>query len=86
MGGHVVNFSMEIGDDKWHECKDKLPRGVYNEIETRRELAIMHEVLKADGFSIDEKLTNTAAEWILEKNSNKKPVVVVERYKLRYKY
>ena len=81
--GHRVDFSIEIGDQQWHESKDKLPKGIYQDIETHRELAIMHEVMKAEGNSLDEKLNNTAYAWSNDKST---PVVKLERYKLRYKY
>ena len=82
MGKHKVNFSIEIGDQQWHEAKDKLPKGIYQEIETRREITIMQEVMKSKGKTIDEKIDNTLANWY----NNEEPQVVYERYKLRYKY
>ena len=80
---HRVNFSIEIGDQQWHETKDKLPKGIYQEIEMQRELAIMHEVMSSDGKTFDEKVDNTLAKWY---DNNEEPQVVYERYKLRYKY
>lgn len=80
MGQHKVNFSIEIGDQQWHEAKDKLPKGIYQEIETRREIAIMQEVLKSKGKTIDEKIDNTLAIWYNNVE------VVYQRYKLKYKY
>lgn len=82
MGKHKVNFSIEIGDQQWHETKDKLPKGIYQEIETHREITIMQEVMKSKGKTIDEKIDNTLAKWY----NNEEPQVVYERYKLRYKY
>ena len=81
MGMHKVNFSIEIGDQKWHEAKDKLPKGIYQEIETHREIAIMQEVMNSKGKTIDEKIGNTLANW-----HNSKEVVYQKRYRLKYKY
>ena len=81
MGTHTVNFSIEIGDQKWHEAKDKLPKGIYQERETRREIAIMQEVMNSKGKNIDEKIDNTLANW-----HNSKEVVYQKRYRLKYKY
>ena len=78
--GHVVKFEVEIGDQQWHECKDKLPKGVYQEMETRRELAIMNEVMHNDGRNLLEKIDNTIDSWKNEKveyNNN--------RYKLKHR-
>ena len=79
---HTVNFSIKIGDQLWHEAKDKLPDGIYQDIETKRELAIMHEIMNSEGKTLDEKIDNTLDKWYNEEGQT----TVYERYKLKYKY
>ena len=36
--GHKINFTMEVNDKHYNSIKENLPRELYDEIETRREL------------------------------------------------
>ena len=76
--GHKLNFTMEVGDETLHSIKENIPRKLYDEIETRRELAIMHEVMSAKGYDIDEKIHNTLKSW--EKECD------YDRYKFKYRH
>lgn len=79
--GHKINFTMEVNDKHYNSIKENLPRELYDEIETRRELSIMHDVMSAKGYSIDEKICNTLKSW--ENDTN---VTDNTRYKLKYRY
>ena len=79
--GHKINFTMEVNDKHYNSIKEKLPRELYDEIETRRELSIMHEVMSAKGYDIKEKIDNTLKSW--ENDTN---VTDNTRYKLKYRY
>ena len=76
---HNVQFTIPVNDESFHEIKDKIPRKFYEEIETRRELAIMRDVMSSKGNNILEKVDNTLKSWNEEKTTSK-------RYKLKYKY
>lgn len=76
--GHKINFTMEVNDEHYDSIKENLPRALYDEIETRRELTIMHEVMSAKGDDIYEKIGNTLKSWENETDNT--------RYKLKYRY
>ena len=78
--GHKINFTMEVNDKHYDSIKN-LPRELYDEIETRRELSIMHEVMSAKGYDIKEKIDNTLKSW--ENDTN---VTDNTRYRLKYRY
>jgi hypothetical protein len=76
--GHKINFTMEVNDKYYDSIKENLPRALYDEIETRRELTIMHEVMSAKGYDIDEKIYNTLKSWENECD--------YDRYKFKYRH
>lgn len=82
--GHKLNFTMEVNDNELQIVKDKLPKKLYDNLEMRRELTIMHEVMSSKGNDIYEKIGNTLERW---DNENKtQPICSDTRYKLIHRY
>ena len=82
--GHKLNFKMEVGDNQLQIIKDKLPRKLYDELETHRELAIMREVVSSKGNNIIEKIGNTLNRW--DNEDNTQSICNNTRYKLIHRY
>lgn len=79
MSTHTIKFEIPVNDKDFQEIKGKIPNRLYWELETRRECAIMNEVMKSEGENIFEKINNTILRN--EKSNNN-----LRRYKLKYKY
>lgn len=87
-----VDFSMDVSVDLYEKLKGVAKRSEIDDIELRKELATMHQVLKTDGADIIKKIDNfnncvLAENAIAEVESN--PIVNTIRnngYKLKYKY
>lgn len=77
---HVLNFTMKVNDNQLELIKDKIPKDLYDELDMRKQLSIMNEVMKSKGNNIIEKFDNTIDRWY---NVNNESNV---RYKLKYKY
>lgn len=77
---HVLNFTMKVNDNQLELIKDKIPKNLYDELDMRKQLSIMNEVMKSKGNNIIEKFDNTIDRWY---NVNNESNV---RYKLKYKY
>ena len=77
---HVLNFTMKVNDNQLELIKDKIPKDLYDELDMRKQLSIMNEVMKSKGNNIIEKFDNTIDRWY---NINNESNV---RYKLKYKY
>jgi uncharacterized membrane-anchored protein YjiN (DUF445 family) len=82
--GHKLKFTMEVGDNQLQIIKDKLPRKLYDELETQRELAIMREVVSSKGDNIIEKIGNTLNRW--DNEDNTQSLYNNTRYKLIHRY
>ena len=78
-GQKVTKSAMEDYRGCWLEEDE-----YFDELETKRELAIMHEVRKQPGFSILDQVDNTIWEWEHEKQVTRRGDN--NRYKLKYKY
>jgi hypothetical protein len=71
---------MKVNDNQLELIKDKIPKDLYDELDMRKQLSIMNEVMKSEGNNIIEKFDNTIDRWY---NVNNESNV---RYKLKYKY
>ena len=80
---HEIKFKIKVKDEDFQSLKGKIPNKLFDEMEMRRELAIMNEVRKAKGNNILEKIGNTLDAWEKENNTVK---INSMRYKLKYKY
>lgn len=80
---HKVTCNLTVSANDYEKIKEALPVEYFDQLETKRELAIMHEVMKAPGYNLDQKIDNTIERWSNEKQSLVRGEV---RYKLKYKY
>lgn len=80
---HKVTCNLTVSTNDYEEIKSILPVKYFDQLETRRELAIMQEVMKSPGRSVIEKVDNTLDRWSHEKQTTVRGDV---RYKLKYRY
>lgn len=80
---HEIKFKIKVKDEDFQSLKGKIPNKLFDEMEMRRELAIMNEVREAKGNNILEKIGNTLDAWEKENNTVKTNNM---RYKLKYKH
>ena len=86
---HMVQCTINVSANDYDKIKSSLSHleggdKYFDELETKRELAIMHEVRKQPGFSILDQVDNTIWEWEHEKQVTRRGDN--NRYKLKYKY
>ena len=80
---HKVTCNLTVSTNDYEEIKSILPVKYFDQLETRRELAIMQEVMRSPGRSVIEKVDNTLDRWSHEKQTTVRGNV---RYKLKYRY
>ena len=80
---HKVTCSLTVSANDYEDIKSKLPVQYFDQLETKREIAIMHEVWDSPGNNIYQKIDNTLERWSGEKQNLIRDEV---RYKLKYRY
>jgi hypothetical protein len=75
----VTCSSITISANDYDKVKAVLPAKEFDNLEIKRELAVMHEVIKHPGNTMIEKVDNTIEDW-------SKGQVLCDRYKLKYRY
>ena len=81
---HNVTVQVSLSSNDYATLAAALPEKVHRELETKREIAIMHEVLQHDGGSIIEKIDNTIEDW--ESESHASIEIVPGLYKLQHRH
>ena len=81
---HNVKVSITLNPNDYEAISAVLPAKVHADLETRRELAVMHEVLKHEGKTMIDKIDNTIEEWESETTFEVQPST--DYYKLLYRY
>ncbi len=76
---HKVTCSITISANDYDKVKAVLPAKEFDNLEIKREIAVMHEVIKHPGNTMIEKVDNTIEDW-------SKGQVLCDRYKLKYRY
>ena len=79
---HSVGIYLNVSANDYNNLKATISPEVLDKIELRREIAVMHEVMASDGYSMIDKIDNTIDKWANEKN---KKLIKLERYKLKYR-
>jgi len=81
---HKVACTITLSANDYDAVKAALPAQYFDELETRRELEIMHQVRQMPGYSMLDKVDNAIEHWSHERQS----LVRTEnnRYKLKYRY
>ena len=80
---HKVTCNLTVSTNDYEKIKAVLPVEYFDQLETKRELAIMREVMTSPGRGIIEKVDNTLDRWSHEKQTTVRGDV---RYKLKYRY
>lgn len=80
---HMVQCSITVSANDYESIKAALPTKYFDELETKRELAIMHEVRNMPGYSMLDKADNAIRAWSHEKQTTVRGNV---RYQLKYRY
>ena len=80
---HKVTVNLTMSANDYNTVKSVLPTKYFDELETRREINIMNEVMKMPGKSITEKADYAIAMW---SNQKQETVRTNVRYKLKYRY
>lgn len=80
---HKVSVNLTVSSNDYEMLREKLPLKMFDELETKRELTIMHEVMKSPGQTMLDKVDNTVYAWEREKQTT---VRGATRYKLKYRY
>ena len=86
---HMVQCTINVSANDYDKIKEKLSsiengNKYFDELETKREIATMKEVLKMPGRSMIEKVNNAINAWDDEKQITRR--TDNNRYKLKYKY
>ena len=79
---HQVGISLNVSANDYNTLKENLPAELLDKIELRREIAVMQEVMKTEGYGMICKIDNYIDKCSSEKN---KKLVKIERYKLKYR-
>lgn len=80
---HKVECTLTVSANDYSSLKQILPPKYFDQLETKREIAIMKDVLAMPGYSISEKADNAIEAWSHEKQRTVRGNV---RYKLKYRY
>ena len=80
---HKVTCNLTVSANDYEAIKAALPVQYFDQLETKRELAIMHEVMASPGNNLYQKIDNALARWGNEKQNLVRGEV---RYKLKYRY
>ncbi len=81
---HKVTCQLTLSTNDYNEIKACLPPKYFDKVETRREIAIMQEVMRHEGNDMIQKIDNTIKDWETSKQESIK--TDQSRYKLRYRY
>ena len=86
---HMVQCTINVSANDYDKIKEKLSslengNKYFDELETKREIATMREVLKMPGRSMIEKIDNAINTWDNEKQITRR--TDNNRYKLKYRY
>ena len=79
---HNVTVRISLNANDYETLALALPAKVHTELETKREIAIMHEVLQHEGESMIEKIDNTIDDWEAEARCETTPGY----YKLQHRH
>ena len=81
---HKVTCNITLSANDYDAVKAALPAEYFDQLETKRELEIMHEVRQMPGSSMLAKIDNAIEYWSHERQSTVR--TDNNRYKLKYRY
>ena len=76
-------FKVGVKTDLYKELKGKLHTRVIDDLELRRELAIMHKIQETRGEDINEKINNFVEDC---KSASVKKAALTDYYKMKHKH